>query len=84
MNILLPWGNNFYMYAYMVRSGETRSTMLPCDHFDRNTGKWIAPETPPTWEEAEAHPLEQEEVPSWTLAYGYVPYDAGSSNWGYL
>ena len=71
------------MYAYMVRSGETRSTALPCEHFDRKAGKWIAPETPPNWEEAQVEQQAQEEAPSWTPAYGYVPYEAGPSNWDY-
>ena len=67
----------------MVRSGETHTTALPCEHFDRKARKWIAPETPPAWEEEQAQQPAQEEEPSWTPAYGYVPFSVGSSNWGY-
>ena len=64
------------MYAYMVRSGETHSTALPCEHFDRKAGKWLVPETPPNWEEVQA----EEEVPAWAPAFGYAPYEAGPSD----
>ena len=83
MNILLNWGNGIYLYTYMVRSGETRTAALPCEHFDREAGKWLVPETPPEWEDANAQQFAQYEVPTWTPAVGYAPYDAGSSNWGY-
>ena len=67
----------------MVRSGETRTAALPCEHFDRKAGKWLAPETPPEWEDAQAQQQAQDEESFWTPAPGYVAYDAGPSQWGY-
>ena len=87
MGILKPWGPGIYMYNYMIKGGEVRSTTLPCfEYFDRLTDKWIVPEVPSAWEEMptpQDEAPEQEEEAPWVPGYGYVDYNAGPSNWGY-